>query len=108
MKKSTFLFSAALIVIVASSFSQVNSSRVEDLNNTTGNNNHSISIQNLNGYKNNIVIGSSATAFPGTLDNQVTADSSTGIILSGPGTGTGTGLGTGKNTKLENLINNYK
>ncbi|MBP1163164.1 hypothetical protein JOE44_000048 [Chryseobacterium sp. PvR013] len=108
MKKSTFLFSAALVIIVASSFSQVNSSRVEDLNNTTGNKNHSISIKDLRGYKNNIITGTSATAMPGTLDNLATTDLSTGYFLSGPGTGTGTGLGTGKNTKLENLINHYK
>ncbi|MEJ5049619.1 hypothetical protein WH221_07250 [Chryseobacterium culicis] len=107
MKKSTFLFSAALVVIVASSFSQANSNRLEDLNNDiTSNKNQSISIKDLRGYKNNIIIGTSATAMPGTLDNLATTDSSTGYFVSGPGTGTGTG--TGKNTKLENLINHYK
>ncbi|WP_313000539.1 hypothetical protein [Chryseobacterium gleum] len=102
MKKSTILFSAALTIIVASSFSQANSSRLEDLNNNADNKTHSTPIRDLKGYKNNIIIGTAATAFPGTLNNQVTADSSTGLVFSGPGTG------TGKNKKLEHLINNYK
>ncbi|MCD9617433.1 hypothetical protein [Chryseobacterium gleum] len=104
MKKSTILFSAALTVIVASSFSQANSSRLEDLNNDTNDKNQSTSIKDLRGYRDNIIVGTSATAMPGTLDNLAITDSSTGVFLSGPGTGTG----TGKNTKLENLINNYK
>lgn len=102
MKKNTIIFSAALTVIVASSFSKANSSRFEDLNNDTSNKNQSTSIEGLRGYRNNIITGTSATAMPGTLDNLVTTDSSTGLVASGPGTG------TGKNTKLENLINNYK
>lgn len=103
MKKSTILFSAALAVVVGSSFTQANSSRLDGLNSQMTNQANSGNVKELRGYKSTIVLGSSATAFPGTINNQVTVETNAQVIIvSDPGTG------TGKMTKLEKLINTYK
>ncbi|ASW74675.1 hypothetical protein IQ37_18040 [Chryseobacterium piperi] len=97
MKKSTILFSAVLAVIVGSSFTQANSSKLQDLDlNTTpkGKFHYSKDIKGYRQYLNLVIDGVLATAEAGVLVTKNYAINAT--------------TSTGETTKLEKLIKTYK
>ncbi len=104
MKKTVLLCSAIVAVLLGSSFTQVNSNKLQELDLADFENIDSIDKQLLKGTRDNIIVGTSATAFPGDLNN-ITTSSQTKVIID-PGTGT-TIVVDGGTTKLEKLLESY-